>query len=307
MRAVVVHAPGPPEALAVEEVVEPAAAAGEVVVDVRAAGVNFADMLIRRGAYPQPPPLPWIPGAEVAGVTAGGRRVLGLPPATGGGYAERVAVEERWLFELPAEASFEEGAAFPLAFLTAWLPLTRQARVQRGMRVLVHAAAGGVGTAAVQAASVLGAEVVATAGSEEKLALPLSLGASQGVTYDRLHEVEPVDVVLDPVGGSLFADSLPLLRPLGTAIAIGFAGGAWQPLDPALLVGRNVAAAGFYLGRLMRLEPATVHTAALDLLRLWEGGLLRPVVGATYPLERAPEAHRLLEERRSTGKVVLTT
>jgi NADPH2:quinone reductase len=173
--------------------------------------------------------------------------------------------------------------------------------------VLVHAAAGGVGSAAVQAARVLGAEVVATAGADEKLALPLSLGAVQAVTYDRLSEIEPVDVVVDPVGGQLFADSLKVLRPLGVAVAIGFAGGAWQPLDPALLVGRNISAAGFYLGRLMQRRADLVHEAARDLLRLWGHGLIRPVVGATYPLDEVADAHRLIEERRSTGKVVLLT
>jgi NADPH2:quinone reductase len=171
--------------------------------------------------------------------------------------------------------------------------------------VLVHAAAGGVGSAAVQVARVLGGEVVATAGSEGKLELPLSLGVAQAVTYDRLAEIDPVDVVLDPVGGQLFADSIRLLRPLGVAVAVGYAGGAWQPLDPALLVGRNLSAAGFYLGRLMQFHPEVVHDAAHDLLRLWGQGLIHPVVGASFRLEEAAEAHRLIEERRSTGKVVL--
>ena len=150
--------------------------------------------------------------------------------------------------------------------------------------MLVHAAAGGVGSAAVVVARDLGAEVVATAGSEEKLELPLSLGAVQAVTYDRLAEIEPVDVVFDPVGGQLFADSIALLRPLGVALAIGFAGGMWPPLDPALLVGRNVGVQGFYLGRLMQRRPDVVREAALDLLRLWSAGQVRPIVGATFPL-----------------------
>ena len=156
--------------------------------------------------------------------------------------------------------------------------------IHPGARVLVHAAAGGVGSAAVVVARDLGAEVVATAGSEEKLELPLSLGAVQAVTYDRLAEIEPVDVVFDPVGGQLFADSIGLLRPLGVALAIGFAGGAWPQLDPALLVGRNVGVQGFYLGRLMQRQPDLVREAALDLLRLWRAGQVRPIVGATFPL-----------------------
>jgi NADPH2:quinone reductase len=147
--------------------------------------------------------------------------------------------------------------------------------------------------------------VIATAGSGAKLELPRSLGAAQVVTYDRLDEIEPVDVVLDPVGGELLADSIRLLRPLGVAIAVGFAGGPWPELDPAQLVGRNVGVQGFYLGRLLRFLPELVRTAALDLLRLWEAGLVQPVVGATFPLAEASEAHRLVDERRSTGKVVL--
>jgi NADPH2:quinone reductase len=305
VKAVVVDETGGPEQLVLREVPDPDAEPGEAIVEVRAAAVNFADTLIRQGRYPQMPELPFVPGSEVAGETADGRRVVAFVRSSGGGYAERAVVEEQWLFELPEGASFDEGAAFLLAFLTAWLPLTRQANVRPGTRVLVHAAAGGVGSAAVQVARLLGAEVVATAGSAEKLALPRSLGATSTVAYEDLDELDPVDVVLDPVGGELFARSLKLLRPLGTAIAIGFAGGAWQPVDPTLLVGRNIAAAGFYLGRLLRLEPHVVREAALDLLRFWEAGLLRPVIGATFPLAEAAEAHRLVEERRSTGKVVL--
>jgi NADPH2:quinone reductase len=304
VKAVVLEGVGGPEQLVLRDVPEPTAADGQVVVDVRAAGINFLEVLVRRGLYPQAPELPWVPGVEVAG-EVDGRRVVGLVRQSGGGYAERVPLDEQWLFELPDGASFEEGAAFLMAFLTAWIPLTRQADLRSGSRVLVHAAAGGVGSAAVQAARLLGAEVVATAGAEAKLALPLSLGASQAVTYERLGEIEPVDVVFDPVGGSLFLDSLKLLRPLGVALEIGFAGGLWPQLEPALLVGRNVGVHGFYLGRLMGLQPELVRGAALDLLRLWREGLLRPVVGASFPLGEAGEAHRHVEERRSTGKVVL--
>jgi NADPH2:quinone reductase len=304
MRAVVLEGVGGPERLVAREVEPPVAEDGQVIVDVRAVGVNFLEVLVRLGLYPQPPELPWIPGLEVAGM-AGERRVLGLVRHSGGGYAEQVAVDADWLFDLPADASFEQGASFLMAFLTAWLPLTRQADVHAGTRVLVHAAAGGVGSAAVRVARLLGAEVVATAGTEEKLALPLSLGAAQAVTYERIGDVEPVDVVFDPVGGPLFLDSLKLLRPLGVALEIGFAGGLWPKVEPALLVGRNIGVQGFYLGRLMSLSPEVVRQSALDLLRYWEAGLIEPVVGASFPLEEAGEAHRLVEERRSRGKVVL--
>jgi NADPH:quinone reductase len=305
MKAVVLEGIGEPEELVVRELPPPVAAAGQSIVDVRASAINFLEVLVRRGLYPQMPDLPWVPGTEVAGTTTDGRRVLGLVRSTGGGYAEQVALDDQWTFDLPDGASFEDGASFLMAYLTAWIPLTRQARVGPGTRVLVHAAAGGVGSAAVVAARHLGAEVVATVGSLAKAELPLSLGAAQAVTYEQLPEVEPVDVVVDPVGGQVFADSIPLLRPLGSVIAIGFAGGPWPALDPALLVGRNVGVQGFYLGRLMQREPALVRDAALELLRLWSAGSLHPIVGATFPLADAAGAHRLIEERQSTGKVVL--
>jgi NADPH2:quinone reductase len=307
VRAVVLERLGGPDVLVVRELPDPVPGAGEELVRVRAVGVNFLELLVRRGDYPQPPELPWVPGLEVAGETEGGRRVLGLVRTTGGGYAEAVAVEEGWLFDLPADASFEEGAAFLMAFLTAWLPLTRQAPVRHGMRLLVTAAAGAVGSAAVQVGRALGAEVVAAVGSEEKAALPLSLGASAAVTYDDLEELGQVDVVLDPVGGPLLGRCLRLLRPLGAAVAIGYAGGPWEAVQPQLLVGRNVGLHGFYLGRLMQRQPDVVRDATRDLLRLWGQEIVRPVVGATYPLDRAGEAHAFVEERSSTGKVVLVT
>jgi NADPH2:quinone reductase len=305
MRAVVLHALGEPEELVLEEVPAPRPAEGQVLVDVKASALNFVEVLVRRGLYAQMPDLPWIPGVEISGTTVEGRRVLGLIGTSGGGYAEQAVLDEGMLFDLPEGASFEQGAAFLLAYLTAWIPLTRQASIHPGARVLVHAAAGGVGSAAVVVARDLGAEVVATASSEEKLRLPSALGASEAVTYDRLGEIEPVDVVFDPVGGQLLADSIGLLRPLGVALAIGFAGGAWPQLDPALLVGRNVGVQGFYLGRLMRRRPDLVREAGLDLLRLWRAGQVRPIVGAVYPFADVAEAHRLMESRRSTGKVVL--
>ncbi len=304
MRAVALQATGGPEALVAQEAPEPVAGPGQTVVDVRAAGINFLEVLIRLGRYPQAPELPWIPGVEVAG-EVDGRRVLGLVRDTGGGYAERVAVDDEWLFDLPGEASFAEGAAFLMAFLTSWIPLTRQASVGPGTRVLVTAAAGGTGSAAVQVARLLGAEVVAAAGSPEKLAHAAELGATETVTYEGAPSVEPVDVVFDLVGGELLPSLLPALRPLGVAIAVGFAGGLWQPVEPAQLVGRNIGLQGFYLGRLMRFRPAVVRRAARDLVRLWEQHLVRPVVGATFPLADAGEAHRAIEERRTTGKVVL--
>lgn len=304
MRAAVLEGVGGPERLVVSEVPEPEAGDGQVLVDVRAAGINFADVLIRLGRYPQSPPLPTVLGSEVAG-ELDGERVMGFLPADGGGYAERAAVDPRWLLPLPASASFAEGAAFPMAFLTAWIPLTELVRIAFGARVLVTAAAGAVGTAAIQLVRALNGAPVAAVGSTEKRDLPLSLGAVEAVTYEQIGELDQVDVVFDLVGGDVFSSSLGLLRPLGTAIAVGYAGGMWQEVDPAWLVGRNIGVHGFYLGRLIGRDPGLVERAAKDVLRLWEGGAVRPIVGAEFPLEEAAEAHRLVEERRSTGKVVL--
>ena len=304
MRAAVLTGVGGPEQLVVQEVPEPEAGDGQAVVDVRAAGINFADVLVRLGMYPQMPELPAVLGSEIAG-ELDGSRVMGFVRGEGGGYAERVVVDSRWLLPLPATASFAEGAAFPMAFLTAWIPLTELVRIAFGARVLITAAAGAVGTAAVQVVRSLNGHPVAAVGSLEKLELPRSLGAVEAVTYEQIGELDPVDAVFDLVGGDVFATSLSLLKPMGTAIAVGYAGGMWQEVNPAWLVGRNIGVHGFYLGRLIGRDPELVARAAKDVLRLWEGGAVRPIVGAEFPLEQAAEAHRLIETRQSTGKVVL--
>jgi NADPH2:quinone reductase len=298
MKAVVLEEVGGPDRLQLQEVPGPEGKA----VEVRAAGVNFADVLIRAGRYPQPPELPCVLGSEVAG-DLDGRRVMALTRLGGGGYAERAAVDDDWVFPLPDGASYAEGAGFLLTFLTAYMPMARV--VGRDSTVLVHAAAGGVGSAAIQVARQLGARVVATAGSAEKQALARELGADEAYGYDEFAGAVRVDVVVDPVGGQVFADSIGVLNPLGMLLALGYAGGMWQQVDPALLVGRNIGVQGFYLGRLMGLAPGAVQEAAFELIALWEQGAFRPLVGAELPLADAPEAHRLLESRASTGKVVL--
>ena len=301
MQAVVLRETGGPEQLESADVPEPARGDGQVLLRVRAAGINFADVLVRQGRYPQPPELPTVLGTEVAG-EVDGRRVMALPRE--GGYAELAAVAQELLVPLPEAASFEEGASFLLTFLTAWIPLTRQVRVGSGSVVLVHAGAGGVGSAAVQVAKHLGARVVVTASTEEKRRIALELGADEALGYDELEGVR-ADVVLDSVGGEVFERSFGVLKPLGTVIAIGFAGGWWEPLDPGPLVGRNVGLQGFYLGRLMRHRPDVVREAIGEVVGLWDQGAVKPLVGATFPLGEAAAAHRLIEERRSVGKVVL--
>ena len=285
------------------DVPEPAAD-GKVLVRVRAAGVNFADVLVRRGRYPQMPELPAVLGSEIAGELKDGTRVMAITSGAGG-YAEVAAVDRAQVVPLPESASFAEGASFLLTFLTAFVPLTRQAKLYPGATVLVHAAAGGVGTAAVQIASAFGARVVAAVGSAEKLDVCLELGAAAAYVYDELPEDLRVDVVVDPVGGELFSAAISRLRPLGVVLALGSAAGPWPELNPGLLVGRNVGVQGFYLGRLLRLDPVLVGGAVGELLALWETGAFRPLVGAELPLDQVERAHELVESRRSVGKVVL--
>jgi NADPH:quinone reductase len=277
---------------------------GRIVVRVHAAGVNFADVLIRRGRYPQMPELPVVLGSEIAGELEDGTRVMAITPGSGG-YAEQVAVDRAQVVPLPDHATFAEGASFLLTFLTAYIPLTRQMRLRPGSSVLVHAAAGGVGTAAVQVARSLGAHVVAAVGSPEKLEICRELGAAEAYVYDDIPDDLRVHAVVDPVGGPLFEAAIGRLRPLGNLVAIGFAAGAWPELSPAALVGRNVGVQGFYLGRLLRHEPEIVGEAVGELLALWQTGALRPVVGAEIPLAKVERAHELVESRRSVGKVVL--
>jgi NADPH:quinone reductase len=285
------------------DVPDPEPQEGQTLVRVRAAGINFLDVLIRRGRYPRMPELPAVLGSEIAGELEDGTRVMAL--VGGGAYAELAAVERAALVPLPEGASFAEGAAFLLTFLTAHIPLTRQVRLEEGATVLVHAAAGGVGTATIQVARALGARVVAAAGSSEKLDLCRELGAEEAYVYDEIPDDLRVDVVVDPVGGELFAAAVPRLRPLGQLVAIGYAGGLWPDLQPAQIVGRNVGVNGVFLGRLLRHAPDVVAECTRELLELWAAGAIRPVVGAEYPLVEVEQAHELVESRRSVGKVVL--
>ncbi len=301
MRAAVL--PGVDAPFELREVEDPVPTDGEALVHVRAAGINFLDLLIRRGRYPQAPELPAVLGYEVAGELEDGTRVMAL--VTGGAYAGLAAVPRSALVPLPDGASFAEGASFLLTFLTAYVPLTRQVRFEEGRTVLVHAAAGGVGTAAIQVARALNAEVVAAVGSPEKLELCRELGAREAYVYDELPDDLRVDVVLDPVGGELFEAAVARLRPLGQLVAIGYAGGLWPELQPAQLVGRNVGVQGVYIGRLLRHAPDVIAAATRELLELWSSRRIRPVVGAEFPLDDVEQAHELVESRRSTGKVVL--
>jgi NADPH2:quinone reductase len=301
MRAAVL--PGVDARFELRDVPDSSVGSDQALVRVRAAGINFLDVLIRRGRYPQMPELPAVLGVELAGELEDGTRVMAMVPA--GAYAELVAVPHGSLVPLPDEATFAEGAGFILTFLTAYVPLTRQVRLGDGATVLVHAAAGGVGTATIQVARALGARVVAAAGSPEKLELCRELGAESAYVYDELPDDLRVDVVVDPVGGELFEAAVGRLRPLGQLVAIGYAGGLWPELQPAQLVGRNVGVQGVYIGRLLRHAPDVIAAATRELLELWRAGTIRPLVGAEFPLAEVEQAHALVESRRSVGKVVL--
>jgi NADPH2:quinone reductase len=248
------------------------------------------------------PELPYVLGNEVAG-DLDGRRVIALPRSAGG-YSERVEVDADWVFELPNGASYAAGAAFLTTYLTADISLKYHVDISAESTVLVHAGSGGVGVAAIQLAKRHGARVIATASSEEKREYARGIGADEALGYDEIDDLR-VDVVIDPVGGEVFTRSLPLLNPLGTIVAIGFAGGLWQDPSVQWLVGRNAAVVGVYLGRLMKLRPDLVRASAEELLALWRGGEIDPPVGATYPLADARDAHALIESRRHVGKVVL--
>ncbi|HEY2353996.1 MAG TPA: NADPH:quinone oxidoreductase family protein [Gaiellaceae bacterium] len=287
----------------IEDVPDPEVSDGQALVRVRAAALNFADVLIRRGQYPQLPEFPAIIGAELAGELEDGTRVMALPGS--GCYAELAAVHRAALVPLPDNASFAEGASFLLTFLTVYVPLSRQVVLRDGATVLVHAAAGGVGTATIQVARALGARVIAAAGSQEKLDLCRELGAEEAYLYDEIPEELKVDVVVDPIGGGLFEAAIARLKPLGQIVAIGFAAGMWPEIQPANLVGRNVGIQGVYLGRLMRHAPDVVAACTRELLELWSAGKIKPLVGAEFPLAEVEQAHELLESRGSVGKVVL--
>ncbi len=314
-------APRGVSALELAEAPEPEPGPGQALVRVRAAALNFADVLVCEGRYPAPPELPAVLGREVAGdVIRGGEGTPFRPGDAvfaitgGGGFAELAVVDAATTWALPAGMGYAEGAAFPLAFLSAYVPLTRQLRVGPGRTVLVHAAAGGVGSAAVQLAAHLGARVIATAGSDEKRRVAAELGAAATVDYtrddfaDAVREAaggQGVDAVLDPVGGPIFEVSLTLLRPLGAIVAVGYAAGPWPPVDVRVLAGRNVGVHGFYLARVLKLLPDLVAEAMAELLALRAEGAVRPVIGAELPLEETRAAHELLARRGVIGKVVV--
>lgn len=315
---------GGPEVLKVEDAPVPEPGPGEALVRVAAAGVNYADTRRRLGAYVEPTPLPWVVGSEVAGTVAKlgpnvtgvqeGQRVMAL--TAGGGYAEYAVVAAQALLPIPPKLSFTQAAALPLQGLTAYYLLKLSGRLQAGESVLVHAAAGGVGTLAVQMAKLLGAgKVIATASTPAKLEFACSLGADAQIDYTREDVVAGVrgatngkgaDIILDGVGGDVFELSLRSLAADGRLVVYGLASGKVVELNPVRLMRRNQSVVGFYLGQLMT-QPEQLRPAMEEIAGWLAAEKLRLMIGHVFPLAEAARAHRQLEARETTGKIVLLT
>jgi NADPH2:quinone reductase len=289
-----------------------------VVIDVRAAAVSFPDVLQSRGLYQYKPDMPFVPGAEIAGTVRSAPDGSGLSPGdrvaafTGiGGIAEVAVAPEFMTFPMHESLDFAQGAALILNYHTAYFALKLRGRLREGERVLVHGAAGGVGTAALQVAKGLGASTVAVVSSDDKERVAREAGADDVVRSDgpwREQAVERtggVDVVLDPVGGDRFTDSLRSLREDGRVVVVGFTGGSIPEVKVNRLLLRNTAVVGAGWGGYVMSKPALNREIGEALDRMIEDGVIRPVIGARFPLERGGEAMRLIDERRATGKVVL--
>jgi NADPH:quinone reductase len=315
MRAIVVEQFGGPEVLKPAEVPDPEPSNGDVRVDVSAAGINYADTHHAENSYHQPATLPLIPGGEVVGTTPQGERIVALLPS-GGGYAERALVSPALMVPVPDAVEDGQALAIILQGLTAWHLLKSSARMGPGESVVVHAAAGGVGTLAVQLAKRFGAgRVIAAASSEEKRSLALELGADVAIDSNApdLREaiVEAnggrVDIVLEMVGGETFSASYHALAPFGRLVSYGMASRRIpDPVDVVALNRDTRGVLGFWLPRAFR-RPGTFEGPARELLDMVAAGELRAIVGGTYPLAEARRAHEDLRGRGTVGKLVLDT
>jgi NADPH:quinone reductase len=319
MRALQVTALDGPDAVVVADVPEPEAGDG-VLFEVRAAGVSFPDVLQARGLYQAAAEPPYVPGVEAAGVVRAAPPGSGLQPGDrvaamteGGGWAEVAVADPLRTFRLPDALSFEQGAGLVLNGWTAWFALAMRGRVTEGEAVVVHGAAGGVGTAVLQVAAALGARTIAIVSSDEKERVAREAGAGEvlradGPWRDAVLELTGggADVVVDPVGGDRFLDSLRCLRPGGRALVVGFTGGAIPEVRVNRLLLRNVDVVGAGLGAWLAKRPEDWAAIGEEVTALVEAGHVRPVVGARFALEDGAEAMRLLEGRGGLGKVVLT-
>ncbi len=323
MRAVVCRQLGPPEVLVVEEREAPAPGPGQVLVEVEAVGVNYVDALFVSGEYQIKPPLPFVPGSEVAGVVrqlgegvvavAVGDRVMAMPGL--GGYADQVVLGARQVVPVPGDLDAPRAATFIQSYATALFALTRRTSLAEGEVVLVLGAGGGVGLAAIDVATALGARAIAAASTDEKRMLATVMGAEAAIdtTYEdlkaRARELGDggVDVVVDPIGGDAAEPALRALRWGGRYVVIGFAAGSIPriPLNQVLLNNRTIV--GVDWGAWSMRDPKAQGELLDELGALVAEGRLHPVAPTTYPLERAADALRDLLERRVTGKVALVT
>src|SRR4051812_14888107 len=323
MKAVVCKQYGPPESLVLEELASPRPAGGEVVVSVKAASVNFPDVLIIQNKYQFKPPLPFSPGSELAGVVKEvGSGVTAFRPGdrvmaftTYGAFAEEVKTDAARLLPLPEKMDFVAGAAFLLTYGTSDHALRGRAALKSGETLLVLGAAGGVGLAAIEIGKALGARVIACASSDDKLAVCREHGADAGINYATedlrerikgLTEGRGVDVVYDAVGGPYSEPAFRSLAWRGRLLVVGFAAGDIPklPLNLALLKGASVV--GVFWGDFTRREPAQFAQSVRQLGEWYAQGKLRPHVSQTLPLEKAAEALKLMAARQVKGKIVLT-
>jgi len=318
MRAVqITELTGPSTALRVVDVPAPEPNADQVLIDVHAAGVAFPEVLQTRGMYQLKPPVPFVPGSEVAGVVVSAPETASVRPGDRvaamsmlGGFAEQAVAPAYLTFPLPQELDFAQGAGLILNYHTAWFSLVTRGRLAAGETVLVHGAAGGVGTATLQVARGLGARTIAVVSSDGKEKVARDAGAdevlrSDGPWKDQAKELGGVDVLIDPVGGDRFTDSLRSLRQQGRLVVVGFTAGEIPTVKVNRLLLNNVEVVGAAWGEFAIRRPDFMASTHQEISRLIESGFVRPLVGARFPLERAVDAVTLLDERGATGKVVL--
>jgi len=319
MRAIHISSHDGPEAIEVVDIPEPEAG-DSVVIDVHASGVTFPEVLQSRGKYQISPPMPFVPGSEVAGVVrsapagsgfAAGDRVCAFPGL--GGFAEVVAADPSCVFPLPDSLSFVQGASVPMNVLTVHFALAHRGRMQPGETVLVHGAGGGIGIAATQFAAAHGNRVIAVASTEEKRELALRAGASDAISPEgfkdaakELTDGKGVDLVVDPVGGDRFTDSLRALGQEGRILVIGFTAGEIPTVKVNRLLLGNKSAVGVGWGEYWMSNPGYLQKQWAEVEPLLAAGKLDPLVGAEFPLERATEALQLMDGRGAVGKIVLT-
>jgi NADPH2:quinone reductase len=322
MKVMLARAWGDPSTLEYADAPTPRPNAGEVVIEVRAIGCNFPDILIVQGKYQYKPELPFSPGCEVSGIVRGigagvtevglGERVFAT--MAWGGYAGVVAVDQRHVYALPDFMTFEEGAVFGLAYQTAWCGLVHRAGLRRGETLLVHAGAGGTGLAAVQLGRALGARVIATAGSAAKLEVARANGADVCIDYRTEAWVERVtrethgegaNVIFDPVGGDVFEGSTRCLAFEGRLLVVGFAGGRIADVAGNRVLLKNISVVGVHWGLYRQRDATRVRRWMVELLKLAEARQLTPVIWRSFPLERAARALAAIGGRESYGKVVL--